>query len=74
MDMLPTPTRPAFPAGSIEVALGIRNWAIGSYSLVITQANYCFVWYAQMPNTQLAIPSAKSNLYWISYISRVVGV
>ena len=27
-----------------------------------------------MPNTQLAIPSAQSNLYWISYISRVVGI
>ena len=61
--MLPTPTRLAFPACSIKVALGIGNWALGSYSLVITQANYCFVWYAQMPNTQLAIPSAKSNLY-----------
>ena len=73
-DMLPTPTRLAFPACSIKVALGIGNWAIGSYSLVITQANYCFVWYAQMPNTQLAIPSAQSNLYWISYISRVVGI
>ena len=55
--MLPTPTRPAFPAGSIKVALGIGNWAIGSYSLVITQANYCFVWYAQMPNAQCPIPN-----------------
>ena len=39
-------------AGSIKVALGIGNWAIVSYCLVVTQGNHCIVWYAQMPNSQ----------------------
>ena len=39
-------------AVSIKVALGIGNWAIVSYCLVVTQGNHCIVWYAQMPNSQ----------------------
>ena len=62
-----------FIAGSIKVALGIVNWKIGSYCLVVTQAYHCEVWYAQMPNTQLPIPNAQSNLYWISYMWKTDG-
>ena len=39
-------------AGSIKLAVGIGNWAIVSYCLVVTQGNHCIVWYAQMPNSQ----------------------
>ena len=39
-------------AVSIRVALGIGNWAIVSYCLVVTQGNHCIVWYAQIPNSQ----------------------
>ena len=50
-------------AGSIKIALGIGNWALGSYCLVVTQANHCIVWYAQMLNTQMPIPNGQINLY-----------
>lgn len=50
-------------ADSINVALGIGNWAIRSYCLVVTRANCCIVWYAQMPkcpipNRQFPMPKA----------------
>ena len=37
---------------SIKVALGIDNWALRSYCLVVTQANHRIVLYAQIPNAQ----------------------
>ena len=43
-------------ADSIKVALGIGNWAQGSYCLVVTQANNYTVPYAQMPNGQFPMP------------------
>ena len=40
-------------ADSIKVALGIGNWALGSYYiLVVTQANHQILLYAQIPNAQ----------------------
>ena len=33
-------------ADSMKVALGIRNWALGSYCLVVTEANHYIVLYA----------------------------
>ena len=39
-------------ADSIKVALGIGNWALGSYCLVVTQANHQILLYAQTPNAQ----------------------
>ena len=48
-------------AVSIRVALGIGNWAIVSYCLVVTQGNHCIVWYAQMPNSQ----SLLNQLYTV---------
>lgn len=50
-------------ADSTKAALGIGNLALGSYCLVVTQANHCIVLYAQMPKGQLPIPNAESNLY-----------
>ena len=53
---------------SIKIALGIGNWVLGSYCLVVTQANHYIVSYDQMLNAQLPIPNAQGNLYWISYM------
>ena len=50
-------------ADSINVALGIGNWAQGSYCLVVTQANNYTVPYTQMPNAQWPIPNAQRSLY-----------
>ena len=43
-------------ADSIKVGLGVGNSAIGSYCLVVTQANHCSEFI--MPNCQLPIPKA----------------
>ena len=32
--------------------MGIGNWALGSYCLVVTQANHQILLYAQIPNAQ----------------------
>ena len=48
---------------SITVALGIGNWAQGSYCLVVTKANNYIVPYAQMPNVQWPIPNAQRSRY-----------
>ena len=47
----------------LKIALGIGNWVLGSYSLVVTQANHYIVSYDQMLNAQLPIPNAQGNLY-----------
>ena len=51
------------------VALGIGNWVLGSYCLVVTQINHYIVPFALMLNAQLPIPNGPSDLYLISYIS-----
>ena len=52
-----------YVADSIKVALGIGNWALGSYCLVFThsQVHHCIIPYARMTNYQ-------SNLFWFSCI------
>ena len=47
----------------LKIALGIGNWVLGSYCLVVTQANHYIVSYDQMLNAQLPIPNAQGNLY-----------
>ena len=47
----------------LKVALGIGNWVLGSYCLVVTQANHYVVPYDQMLNAQLPISNAPGNLY-----------
>ena len=47
----------------LKIALGIGNWVLGSYCLVVTQANHYIVPYDQMLNAQLPIPNAQGNLY-----------
>ena len=39
-----------FIPNSIKVALGISNWALGSYCLAVTQAKHCIVFVC--PSTQ----------------------
>ena len=52
----------------LKIALGIGNWVLGSYCLVVTQANHYIVSYDQMLNAPLPIPNAQGNLYWIKYM------
>ena len=47
----------------LKIALGIGNWVLGSYCLVVIQANHYIVSYDQMLNAQLPIPNAQGNLY-----------
>ena len=47
----------------LKIALGIGNWVLGGYCLVVTQANHYIVSYDQMLNAQLPIPNAQGNLY-----------
>ena len=53
----------------LKAALGIGNWVVGSYYLVVIQASHYIVPYTQMLNAQLPIPNAQNNLYWINYIT-----
>ena len=47
------------------------HWTLGRYCLEITQANHCIVLYVQYPIANSC--NARSNLYWISYISRSIS-
>ena len=52
-----------YTADSIKIALRNGNCALGIYCLVVTQANYSFVVYAQMSNAQSPMTICQSILY-----------
>ena len=56
--------RSPYTPNSKKVALGIGNWALGSYCLAVTQAKLFFVQsYAQMPKAQFPMTNYQSNFY-----------
>ena len=52
-----------YTPNSKKVALGIGNWALGSYCLAVTQAKHFIVSVAQTIASQCPIANAQSNLF-----------
>ena len=51
-------------AFSMKVALGIGNYALESYDLVVTQADHC----SELRMPKWPMINYQNNLYWIRYI------
>ena len=68
MDILFIPHASALgKAGYIKIALGIRNYQLGSFWLVLTQANHCNKFC--IPNIPTCpIAKAQSNLYFFESV------
>ena len=64
----------ALIADSIKVALGIGNWALGSYCLVVTQANHQILLYAQTPNAQSLMTNTVKATSIESCVSRIQSI